>query len=293
MKRSWVSAPVLVKPQATRPLCPSTTSGIPGKVAPTTSRPGQERWAKYQTDGTVRPRCGVVREERLSGRALRSRDRPGIRAGKAARGQEREPPAAAVNERAEGCCETPGRRRPAIPMRRWGRRACRVGRGAPRPPARPGTTDRGSSTASRPVPSVGRVEVEDPLRGRGNSDIRSRMRSRDHSRARSRAITLAQTTVSASVHGSGSNPTMRNSGGSGPVPRLEPRVDPVDVGGDSGAATRVRGRRATPSPAGGDRAPGAADRSRRRPPPAPRRAARLRIRRFISICHSRSCWTWT
>ena len=40
--------------------------------------------------------------------------------------------------------------------------------------------------------------------------------------------------------------------------------------------TRVRGRRATPSPAGGDRAPEAADRYRRRAPQAPRRAARLR-----------------
>ena len=63
--------------------------------------------------------------------------------------------------------------------------------------------------------------------------------SRVHSRARSSAITLAHTTESAAVQGSGSNPTTRNSGGQRPRPRLHPRVDPVHVGVEP--AMRVRG----------------------------------------------------
>ncbi len=55
------SAVLLVKPQASLPLEPTTTAGMPGKVTPviTTCWPFsfQRSWALYQVCGTMMPRC--------------------------------------------------------------------------------------------------------------------------------------------------------------------------------------------------------------------------------------------
>ncbi len=67
--RSCTSGPVLVKPQATLLVRPSTTNGRPGSVAPITSSAGTLlpsgardagacSRAKYQMAGALRPRCG-------------------------------------------------------------------------------------------------------------------------------------------------------------------------------------------------------------------------------------------
>src|SRR3989338_8429660 len=69
--KSCTSGPVLVKPQATLLVRPSTTKGRPGKVAPTASMgpkgvpsdalpAGACRLAKYQMAGADRPRCGSL-----------------------------------------------------------------------------------------------------------------------------------------------------------------------------------------------------------------------------------------
>ena len=58
MKRSCTSGPVLVKPQASARLRPSSGKGSPGSVAPTTSNSGVEMCARYQTLGISSRRCG-------------------------------------------------------------------------------------------------------------------------------------------------------------------------------------------------------------------------------------------
>ena len=74
MNRSWVSAPVLVKPQAMVPLCPSTTAGMPGKVAPISSSPGVSRWARYHAR-RLQAEMRIVGEQRPAG-GRSSLDRP-------------------------------------------------------------------------------------------------------------------------------------------------------------------------------------------------------------------------
>ena len=65
MKTSCTSGPVLVKPHASVSLRPSTTSGTPASVAPTTlivAAPGRSsaRWARYQVEGAVSRKCGSL-----------------------------------------------------------------------------------------------------------------------------------------------------------------------------------------------------------------------------------------
>ncbi|MCY1233482.1 hypothetical protein D9M69_342990 [compost metagenome] len=60
INRSCTSGAVLVKPHAMRSLCPSTTTGMPGSVAPATSSPGAVMRAKYHSAGACRPRCGSL-----------------------------------------------------------------------------------------------------------------------------------------------------------------------------------------------------------------------------------------
>ncbi|MDT4856641.1 hypothetical protein FQZ97_910380 [compost metagenome] len=56
----------MVNPQATCSVRPSTTNGVPGKVAPITSMPltpsasGACKRAKYQIAGALNPRCGSL-----------------------------------------------------------------------------------------------------------------------------------------------------------------------------------------------------------------------------------------
>ena len=52
--------PVLVTPQAVSLLRPTTTTGMPGMVAPMTLNPGAERWARYQVVGAVSLRWGSL-----------------------------------------------------------------------------------------------------------------------------------------------------------------------------------------------------------------------------------------
>ena len=56
--RSWVSLSVVVKPHATRPLCPRMVSGTPATVAPVNIRPGASIRARYQRPGARKPRWG-------------------------------------------------------------------------------------------------------------------------------------------------------------------------------------------------------------------------------------------
>jgi hypothetical protein len=64
--RSCTSGPVLVNPQATPAVRPSTTEGVPGKVAPITSSAfwplaaGAFSRAKYQIAGAPSARCGSL-----------------------------------------------------------------------------------------------------------------------------------------------------------------------------------------------------------------------------------------
>ena len=60
MKRSWTSGPVLVKLQAILSVLPSTTAGIPGRVAPMTLIPGASMRAKYHSAGADKPKCGSL-----------------------------------------------------------------------------------------------------------------------------------------------------------------------------------------------------------------------------------------
>src|SRR5207237_9872673 len=54
-------------PQATNRLRPSATAGVPGSVAPMTSKSPADRWARYQIEGSLVPRCGSLAR---SGRPL-------------------------------------------------------------------------------------------------------------------------------------------------------------------------------------------------------------------------------
>src|SRR5690606_6993459 len=51
---------VVVRPQATLVLWPSTRNGTPGAVAPTRVRPGASMRARYQTPGASSDRCGSL-----------------------------------------------------------------------------------------------------------------------------------------------------------------------------------------------------------------------------------------
>ena len=194
--------------------------GRPDDVA---ARPGEVGEVPDRRHGEAEVR--VVREERLSGRAPRSRDRPAIRAGKTARGRERQP--RRRGERAGRGWGDAGKRRPAI--RSGGGVDTRIGR---RPLARRrGRRRAGELDASRPVPSVGRVEVEDPLRG---EELRH---PKPHEVARPLATEVERHHLRPD-HGVGRRPRLglepddEELGGKRSVPRLEPRVDPVDVGAD-------------------------------------------------------------
>ena len=195
--------------------------GRPDDVA---ARPGEMGEVPHRRHGEAEVR--VVREERLSRRALRARDRPAIRAGKPARGREREP--RRCGERAGGGRGGAGRRRPAI--RSGGGVDARVGR-RPLARRRGGGRRAGELDASRLVLSVGRVEVEDSLRG---EELRH---PKPHEVARPLACEV-EGHHPGPDHGVGLRPRLRlepddeELGRKRTVPRLEPRVDPVDVGGD-------------------------------------------------------------
>ena len=60
MKRSCTSGPVFVKLQAMLSVLPSTTAGMPGRVAPITLIPGASRRAKYHSAGADKPKCGSL-----------------------------------------------------------------------------------------------------------------------------------------------------------------------------------------------------------------------------------------
>ena len=67
MYKSCTSGPVLVKPQATWAVRPSTMKGKPGKLAPITSMPEALDCsrAKYQIAGAPKPRCGSLAKRGL------------------------------------------------------------------------------------------------------------------------------------------------------------------------------------------------------------------------------------
>ena len=54
------SAATLVSPQAMKRLRPIATAGVPGSVAPMTSKSPADRCARYQSDGICAPRCGSL-----------------------------------------------------------------------------------------------------------------------------------------------------------------------------------------------------------------------------------------
>src|SRR5580658_8780652 len=58
MNTSSVSAPVVVKVQATSRLRPSTTKGTPGAVAPASTEPGVSIRTRYQMPGKLNAKCG-------------------------------------------------------------------------------------------------------------------------------------------------------------------------------------------------------------------------------------------
>ena len=80
MNRSWVSAPVLVKPQAMVPLCPSTMAGMPGRVAPISSSPGVCEVGEVPYARRLQAEMRVVGEQGPAGERSSRTDHPGVRA---------------------------------------------------------------------------------------------------------------------------------------------------------------------------------------------------------------------
>src|SRR5271167_2452590 len=60
MNRFCVSVSAVVKPQAIRSFCPSSTIGAPGMVTPLNDPPGVTMRARYQRIGALRSRCGSL-----------------------------------------------------------------------------------------------------------------------------------------------------------------------------------------------------------------------------------------
>ena len=180
-KRSCTSGSSDVRPQAIRSLCPMTTPGTPGSVAPVARRPGASIDARYQTDGVRRPRCGslariglplAVREppstqellprsspaaeserRRASRRRRRAEPRgPGDGRARAAEGSSPRgsghSPAGESSARSPPAAAAPPRARPRRPRRsgRGGSRRARCRRG-PRPSSLPTRGCRPASTA--------------------------------------------------------------------------------------------------------------------------------------------------
>ncbi len=190
MKRSCTSGPVLVKPQASVSLRPSTTSGTPASVAPTTlaaAVPGRSsaRWARYQIAGAREPQVRIVGQQRFAGARARARDDPVVGG-------------AAADHVVDGGGATPAG------GRRSGAAADRAG------PARAAAAER--SMSSRGIRSSISADV------RPCAASASRVISWLRLVLRFSAIILPTTRLSARRHGSGSWRSSRNSGGK---PRLE------------------------------------------------------------------------
>ena len=240
-----------------RSLRPSTTPGTPGSVAPITFRPGACEVREVPDRRRGEPEVRIVREQRLAGRAARARRPPSCSSRSATS-------AALATMRAAARPRSDGLRRARVErleVRQLRRRRRRDRAGGTPGCARAAALSRGACAAAR---------CASCRRGPRPSSWSTRPNR-------------------AAVHGSGATPVSQNSGGS-TGSAAEERVHAGGVGVEqrcasrrrSCAQVRRRGTRRTPSvrrkrsvsSAGG-------------PSTSARRPAAMR--RFISICHRRSC----